>query len=112
MQRPRHTTAPPPPRIVTGNVITMDPGRPRAEALAVAGGRIVAVGSLAEASAALPGAPVHEPAAAAIVPGLIDSHLHMQWAGLKLLEHFGAAGPPSLAAALEVLNGPGLHWNG
>jgi predicted amidohydrolase YtcJ len=100
------------PLIVTGNVITMDPQRPRAEAIAIDGGTVIAVGSLDEARAALPDAPVHRPDAAAIVPGLIDSHLHMQWAGLKLLEHFGEAGPDSSAAAFEVLDGPGLHWNG
>lgn len=100
------------PQVVVGNVITMDPGRPRAEAFAIEDGTIVAVGSREEATAALPGVPVHTPDAAAIVPGLIDSHLHMQWAGLKLLENFGEAGPPSLTAAMELLDGPGLHWNG
>jgi predicted amidohydrolase YtcJ len=100
------------PRIVLGNVVTMDPARPRAEAFAVLDGRVVAVGSREEATAALPGAAVHTPDAAAIVPGLIDSHLHMQWAGLKLLESFGEAGPPSLTAAMEVLDGPGPHWTG
>lgn len=100
------------PRIVVGNVITMDPERPRAEAFAVADGAVVAVGTEAQARAALPGTPVHAPEAAAIVPGLIDSHLHMQWAGLKLLEAFGEAGPPSLAAAFNALDADGLHWNG
>jgi predicted amidohydrolase YtcJ len=100
------------PQVIVGNVITMDPGRPRAEAFAVADGVVVAVGSEAEATAALPGAPVHTPEAAAIVPGLIDSHLHMQWAGLKLLEAFGATGPPSLADAFTALDADGLHWNG
>jgi predicted amidohydrolase YtcJ len=100
------------PQVIVGNVITMDPERPRAEAFAIQDGVIVAVGSREEASAALPGAPVREPEGAAIVPGLIDSHLHMQWAGLKLLESFGEAGPPSLTAAMECLDSPGLHWNG
>jgi predicted amidohydrolase YtcJ len=100
------------PLVVVGNVITMDPERPRAEAFAVADGVVVAVGSEAEATAALPGAAVHAPEAAAIVPGLIDSHLHMQWAALKLLEAFGEAGPPSLAAAFTALDADGLHWNG
>jgi predicted amidohydrolase YtcJ len=99
-------------QVVTGNVITMDPERPRAEAIGIDGGRIVAVGGRAEVTAALPGARVREAAGAAIVPGLIDSHLHMQWAGLKLLENFGEDGPPSLDAAMECLDAPGLHWNG
>ncbi len=100
------------PYILAGNVITMDPRLPRAEALAVDRGRIAAVGSREEVAAAFRGAPVHEPDAAAIVPGLIDSHLHMQWAGLKLLEGFGVSGPPSLGAAMELLDAPGPHWNG
>ncbi|OJU85878.1 MAG: hypothetical protein BGO11_00845 [Solirubrobacterales bacterium 70-9] len=100
------------PQVIVGNVITMDPERPRAEAFAVDAGTVVAVGTEAEARAALPTAPVHAPEAAAIVPGLIDSHLHMQWAGLKLLEAFGEAGPPSLAAAFTALEADGRHWNG
>ena len=102
------------PLIVAGDVVTMDPARPRAEAIAVAAGRIVAVGSREEAAAALPGAPVHEPAGAAIVPGLIDSHLHMQWAGLKLLQACGApaGGRLPLDEALAALDADGPHWTG
>ena len=44
------------PQVLVGNVVTMDPRRPRAEAFAVADGVVVAVGSEAEARAALPGA--------------------------------------------------------
>ncbi|HEY0277050.1 MAG TPA: amidohydrolase family protein [Solirubrobacterales bacterium] len=99
------------PQVIVGNVITMDPERPRAEAFAIDGGTVVAVGSPEEVTAAFPDAPVREPEGAAIVPGLIDSHLHMQWAGLKLLENFGEAGSLSLAAAMECLDTPGLHWN-
>jgi predicted amidohydrolase YtcJ len=100
------------PQVLVGNVITMDPDRPRAEAFAVAAGTVVAVGTEAEVRAALPAAPVRAPEAAAIVPGLIDSHLHMQWAGLKLLEAFGEGGPPSLAEALAAIDADGLHWSG
>ncbi|MBS1894661.1 MAG: amidohydrolase family protein [Actinobacteria bacterium] len=106
------TMIPPPPQILVGNVITMDPARPRAEAFGVDGDLVVAVGSEAEVTAALPGAPVRSPEAAAIAPGLIDSHLHLQWAGLKLLEAFGEAGPPSLAEAFAALDADGDHWNG
>lgn len=103
------------PRVIAGSVVTMDPDRPRAEAIAVAGGRVVAVGSREEAAAALPpGAPVHEPAGEAIVPGLIDSHLHMQWAGLKLVHLLGeeAAAAVPLEEALAALDAPGAHWEG
>ncbi len=71
-------------RVVVGNVVTMDPARPRAEAIAVDGGRIVAVGTRDEAVAALPpGTPVDAVPGAALVPGLVDSHVHMLWAGLE-----------------------------
>ncbi|MBS1678500.1 MAG: amidohydrolase family protein [Actinobacteria bacterium] len=100
-----------PNQVIVGNVITMEPERPRAEAFAVAAGTVVAVGSREEAIAALPGAPVQEPEAAAIVPGLIDSHLHLQWAGLKLLDAFGEAGPGSLAEALTALDAEVPHWS-
>jgi len=52
-------------KVVVGNVITMDPACPRAEAIAIDDGTVVAVGTVEEASAALPGAPVHRPDAAA-----------------------------------------------
>ena len=39
--------------LVNGNVITMDPARPRASAVGIRDGRIVVVGSDAEARAAL-----------------------------------------------------------
>lgn len=102
------------PHLVVGNVVTMDPALPRAEAFAVAAGRVVAVGSRDEAAAALPPrAPVREPGGAAIVPGLIDSHLHMQWAGLKLLQLLGeGAAGASLEESLAALDAPGPHWEG
>ena len=102
------------PHLVLGDVITMDPGRPRAEAIAIADGRVLAVGSREEAAAALPpGAPVEQPGGGAIVPGLIDSHLHMQWAGLKLLRLLGpdAAAAP-LEESLAALDAEQLHWEG
>ena len=44
--------------LTAATVITMDDERPRAEAIAVSGNRIVAVGSLAECTSALPSARV------------------------------------------------------
>ncbi|GAA1790536.1 amidohydrolase [Actinomadura chokoriensis] len=66
-----------------GSVITMDAARPRAEALAVRGGRIAAAGSLGEARAALgEHAPVLDLGDATVLPGLIDTHMHLLWTGL------------------------------
>ncbi len=70
--------------LVRGDIVTMDPARPRAEAMAVRGGRIVAVGSADEARAALgPAARELRHAEGTVVPGLIDTHNHMQWTGLQ-----------------------------
>ncbi|MBS1678482.1 MAG: amidohydrolase [Actinobacteria bacterium] len=69
---------------LVGDLRTMDPARPRATAMAVRDGRILAVGSRDEAVAALPpGAPVHS-VPGTVVPGLIDAHVHTLIAGLEL----------------------------
>ncbi|MBI3185316.1 MAG: amidohydrolase [Myxococcales bacterium] len=62
---------------VAEKVRTLDPGRPLARAIAVHGGKIVAVGTREEALEAAPGAEVAELAGAVIVPGLADSHAHL-----------------------------------
>ena len=67
--------------VVLADVITMDPDRPRAEAVAIRDGRVEATGSRSEAVAACPaGTPVLE-LPGTVVPGLIDSHVHMLWGG-------------------------------
>jgi predicted amidohydrolase YtcJ len=89
--------------IVAGSVVTLDPDRPRAEAFAVAGNTILAVGDLDEVRAACaPGTPVDRPAGAAIVPGLIDAHHHLGWTGLKLLRLVPDATTPA-DEALRIL---------
>jgi predicted amidohydrolase YtcJ len=63
--------------IVNARVHTMDPRRPAAAALAIRGEHLVAVGSEAEARAALgPGARVFDAGGRAVLPGLIDTHTH------------------------------------
>ena len=70
--------------VVEGDIVTMDPARPRARAMAVRAGRIVAVGSREEASAAAgAGHRVIRHAAGTVVPGLIDTHNHMHWTGIQ-----------------------------
>lgn len=72
--------------IVRGaKVLTMDAGRPRAEAVAVAGGRIVAVGSDAEIMAlAGPATRVIEAGGRSLLPGFVESHLHLVLGGAEL----------------------------
>lgn len=64
---------------------TMQPAQPIVEALAIQAGKIVAAGSKAEAEAALPaGAQRLNLHGAAVLPGLTDSHIHLQHYALGL----------------------------
>jgi predicted amidohydrolase YtcJ len=75
---------PPPEMIcVNGNIHTLDPARPRAEALGVAGDRIVAVGSNAEVRKLMqPQTKVRDLGGGTVLPGLIDAHCHVASLGL------------------------------
>ena len=71
--------------IVTGKVWTADPAQPWAEAVAIKGDRIVAVGSREEAKqAAGEGARTIDAGDGLVVPGMIDSHIHLISGGLNL----------------------------
>ena len=71
--------------LVTGTIHTLDPVRPRAEALLARGGRIVLLGSAAEClGAARPGARHLDAGGGCVVPGLADAHGHVVLRGLAL----------------------------
>ena len=64
-------------RVFTGGpILTMRRESPRAEALAIDGDRIVAVGEAAAVRAAAPGAEEVDLAGACLLPGFIDAHHH------------------------------------
>jgi predicted amidohydrolase YtcJ len=68
--------------LVRGNVITMDPNRPRAEAVAIQDGRFMAVGSDADVrSLAKAGTTVVDLGGKTVLPGLIDAHTHGAYSG-------------------------------
>jgi hypothetical protein len=69
-----------------GTVITMDADLPRAQAIAVAEGRIVGVGSLQEMSSLVGADAILDETFAdkVVVPGLIDQHLHPFLSALTL----------------------------
>ena len=67
-----------------GKVITVDPAFSLAEAVAVRGEHIVAVGGAAEIEAlAEPGTRQIDAGGRAVMPGLIDGHAHLDREGLK-----------------------------
>ncbi|CAM5645671.1 hypothetical protein STANM337S_06448 [Streptomyces tanashiensis] len=67
-------------RLTNANIVTMDPDRPAARELGIWRGRIV---GLDEAVASLPAREVVDLQGATVLPGFIDSHVHLAWTGLK-----------------------------
>jgi predicted amidohydrolase YtcJ len=79
-----------------GHVITLDDESTEAQAVAIRGSRIVAIGSTNELTAlAGPKSRVIDVEDRAIIPGIIDSHAHMEREGLKSLR-------PSLTGARSI----------
>lgn len=66
------------------HIVTMDPGQPWTEALAVRQGRIVAVGAWEQVEPHVEGLPVLDLAGKTVLPGLIDTHAHFLWTALSL----------------------------
>lgn len=65
-----------------GNIYTVNPAQPKAEAVAVKDGKILAVGSEAEIQAyAGDGTEVLDMAGKTVLPGLIESHAHIMGVG-------------------------------
>ena len=87
--------------LVGGDLITMDPARPRATALAVRDGRIVAVGDDADVRGWIaPGTRVVELHGRAVTPGLVDGHCHLYGLGtsLEIVDLRGTASAAEAAA--------------
>jgi predicted amidohydrolase YtcJ len=90
--------------ILNGRVLTMDPVRPRARAVALGGGRVLALGLDAEIRAlAGRGTRVIDARGATVLPGLIESHLHLFLGGMELahLQLGGVSDRAALAAAVR-----------
>jgi predicted amidohydrolase YtcJ len=84
-------------------VITMDPERPRAQAVAVVGNRVAAAGSDAEIKGlAGPGTRVVDARGGALLPGLNDAHVHFLQGGFSLtnVNLRPASSPKELASKL------------
>jgi predicted amidohydrolase YtcJ len=79
-------------RIDNANVVTMDPAHPVAGSIGVWHGFVAALDAEA---AALPAARVVDAGGATILPGFIDPHTHLCWAGLE-------AGAVDISAASSV----------
>ena len=88
--------------VTNARVLTMDGGLPRAEAVAAAGERIVAVGSAAAIGAlAGPGTVVIDGRGGTLLPGFFESHLHLVMGGAELA-HLQLGGVYGMAALARV----------
>ncbi len=88
--------------ITNARVLTMDAGRPRAEAVALANGRILAVGDVSEVAALVgPDCHVIDAGGRTLLPGFVESHLHLVLGGAELqqLQIGGLHGFDALKAA-------------
>jgi predicted amidohydrolase YtcJ len=92
--------------LVNGNLITMEPARPAAEAALVRGGRIALVGTTGEVRAAAGDVPVYDCGGRAVVPGFIDGHAHFEMTCCALAHCLSLTTPPhdSLAALADALH--------
>ena len=90
--------------ILNGRVLTLDGDNPRAEAVALAGGRIFMVGSSEEIEA-LRGekTEIIDAKGGSVLPGFSENHMHL-FSGAAELDHLqlaGVSGLPALTAAVR-----------
>ncbi len=91
--------------VTNARILTMDGRHPRAEALAVAGGRILAVGTQADiAGLARRDTETVDAGGGTVLPGFVESHMHLFPGGAELdhLQITRVSGAAALAAALEA----------
>ena len=83
-------------RIIRGGpIVTVNPAQPAAEAVAIAGGRIVAVGTEADIMGWKgPGTVVTDLAGKTLVPGFVDGHSHF-WSLVDVQTQALCASPPA-----------------
>lgn len=98
------------PVLHNGRMATLDPASPRATAVAVGVGRLVAVGDDRAAMARRgPGTRVVDLGGHTVIPGLNDSHMHPIRGGLNYNLELRWDGVPSLADALRRLREQALR---
>lgn len=89
--------------VVNGRVLTVDDDNPRAEAIAVKDGRIAAVGDKAAiADLEGPATRVIDAAGGSVVPGFIESHMHL-FAGAAELPQLQLAGVHGFEALADAV---------
>jgi len=91
--------------VTNARVLTMDAGQPRAEAVAIRAGRVQAIGTAAGIAAlAGPATRVIDAGGRSVLPGFVESHLHLVLGGAELaqLQLGGLHGMAALANAFRA----------
>ena len=102
--------------IANANIVTLDPKTPRAQAIAIAGDRIVGIGTRRDLeSLRSPSTKLIDAGDRTVIPGLNDAHTHFIRGGLTYSQEVRWDGVPSLAIALRMLKEqaqrtPVPHW--
>jgi predicted amidohydrolase YtcJ len=102
--------------LVNAKITTLDRGNPQASAVLIRDGRFVAVGDEGEVRAAAQAdATVIDAGGRRVIPGLIDSHMHIIRGGLNYNMELRWDGVPTLADAMAMLktqaaNTPPPQW--
>ena len=101
--------------LLTGSLLTMDDANPRAEAVAVSGGRIVGVGSRSDLEGLVGPSTKLVEAEGTVMPGLIEPHMHLfssgiTWGTVDVVARLKAALPsvPAGSALVGQLFDPSL----
>ncbi len=86
--------------LVNGRIYTLDPNHPQVDTVAIANGRIVAVGGHEIRSFTAPGVEITDLGGATVIPGLTDAHIH--WEGTaRALKAIDLLDIPNREAAVE-----------
>ena len=90
--------------LINADIVTMDPGRPRAQAMALRAGRVLALGTTEDIRALSgPATEVIDAGGRMALPGLQDTHIHLQDSGQDYAQNAdltAVATPDELVAAL------------
>jgi predicted amidohydrolase YtcJ len=90
--------------LTNAKITTLDRANPQAQAVAIRDGRFLAVGTEAEVrAAASPDAKIIDAKGRRVIPGLIDSHMHIIRGGLNYNMELRWDGVPTLADAMAML---------